>query len=82
MAKNTGKTDTLDIYPEHGNPSETSTKGQGPTPNQTPEQQLTMDTILHPFQRTGKDCINILNLGYDYSIGSLDKLDVTPHLQN
>ena len=41
-----------------------------------------MDTILHPFQRTGKDCINILNLGYDYSIGSLDKLDVKPHLQN
>ena len=88
--KKFGKTENLHIYPENddGKPTGTNTAAQGPTPNQTSEQQLTMDTILYPFQsnlgtpRTGKDCINIHNLGYDYSIGSLDDSDVTPHLQN
>ena len=86
--KKSGKTDNLQIYQERGKITGTNTAGQGPTPDQKPGQHLTMDTILYPFQsnlgvpRAGKDCINIHNLGYDYSIGSLDESDVTPHLQN
>ena len=85
--KKFGKTENLDIYAEDGKVTGTNTLGQGPTPYQTPDQQLTMDTILHPFQsnlgepRKGKDCVNILNLGYNYSVGSLDELDMTSHLQ-
>ena len=53
---------------------------QGATPYQTLGQKLNEKTILYPFQdeygvpRTSRDCIDIVKqLGYDYSIGSLDK---------
>ena len=81
-------TKNLDIYQETGDITGTNTAGQGPTPYQTPKQQLTMDTILHPFKsdsgepRTGKDCIDIHELGYDYSKGSLDDSDVPPSFPN
>ncbi|ESO88681.1 hypothetical protein LOTGIDRAFT_234481 [Lottia gigantea] len=65
--------------PEPGHNTGTSTKGQGPTPNQTPDQELNMDTILYPFQdeygvpRTSNDCVDIEGqLGYTYSRGSLE----------
>ena len=78
MAKKNYATKNLDIYQETGDITGTNTAGQGPTPYQTPKQQLAMDTNLHPFKsdlgepRTGKDCIDIHELGYDYSKGSLD----------
>ena len=81
-------TKNLDIYQETGDITGTNTAGQGPTPYQTPKQQLTMDTILHPFKsdsgepRTGKDCIDIHELGYDYSKGSLDDSDVSASSAN
>ncbi|KAK2548884.1 Tyrosinase [Acropora cervicornis] len=57
-----------------------SNSDQGATPNQTWGQKLNESTILYPFQdeygvpRTSKDCIDIVSqLGYDYSIGSLDQ---------
>lgn len=57
-----------------------SNSGQGATPYQTWGQKLNEKTILHPFQdeygvpRTSSDCIDIVvQLGYDYSIGSLDQ---------
>ena len=57
-----------------------SNSNQGATPNQTWGQKLNENTILYPFQdeygvpRTSKDCIDIVSqLGYDYSIGSLDQ---------
>lgn len=53
---------------------------QGATPHQTWGQKLNEKTILYPFQdeygvpRTSSDCIDIVTqLGYDYSIGSLDQ---------
>ena len=53
---------------------------QGLTPNQGEGQELTMQTVLYPFQdqfgvpRTSNDCVNIeTQLGYTYSIGSLDQ---------
>lgn len=53
---------------------------QGATPYQTWGQKLNEKTILYPFQdeygvpRTSSDCIDIVGqLGYDYSIGSLDQ---------
>ena len=53
---------------------------QGLTPNQGEGQELTMETVLYPFQdefgvpRTSNDCVNIEEqLGYTYSIGSLDQ---------
>lgn len=53
---------------------------QGATPYQTWGQKLNEKTILYPFQdeygvpRTSSDCIDIVHqLGYDYSIGSLDQ---------
>ncbi|XP_057305526.1 uncharacterized protein LOC130642711 [Hydractinia symbiolongicarpus] len=60
----------------------TSTNGQGPTPDQSYNQILGMDTVLYPFQNstgvpmTTKDCVDIeAQLGYTYSIGSFDKID-------
>ena len=57
-----------------------SNSRQGATPNQTRGQKLNESTILYPFQdeygvpRKSKDCIDIVSqLGYDYSIGSLDQ---------
>lgn len=57
-----------------------SNSSQGATPNQTWGQKLNENTILYPFQdeygvpRASKNCINIVTqLGYDYSIGSLDQ---------
>ena len=57
-----------------------SNSGQGATPYQTWGQKLNEKTILYPFQdeygvpRTSSDCIDIVDqLGYDYSIGSLDQ---------
>jgi tyrosinase len=54
--------------------------GQGPTPYQTPGQQLNFQTALHPYTNvstgalmTSSDCFNIEKLGYEYSIGSLDQ---------
>ena len=76
-------TESFSIHPDGPN-SGTSTDGtnnQGITPDQTPDEVLGMDTILDPFQdefgvsRTSRDCINIENLGYTYSIGSFDKSD-------
>lgn len=53
---------------------------QGATPYQTWGQKLNENTILYPFQdeygvpRTSSDCIDIEGqLGYKYSIGSLDR---------
>ena len=80
--KKWGFTDDFEITEEGAN-SGTSTDGsnnQGMTPNQGEEPPLSMDTILYPFQdklgvpRTSRDCINIESqLGYTYSIGSLDQ---------
>ena len=81
--KKWGHTNNLSICPEGPN-SGTSTDGesnQGMTPNQTPDEVLGMDTILYPYQdefgvpRTSRDCVNVEDLGYTYSIGSLDKCD-------
>jgi len=50
-----------------------------PTVDEKYGETLTMDTPLAPFQHangvpvTSKDCININDLGYDYTIGSLDQ---------
>ncbi|XP_057305524.1 uncharacterized protein LOC130642685 isoform X1 [Hydractinia symbiolongicarpus] len=58
----------------------TSTNGQGPSPNQSYDEILGMDTVLYPFQNsvgmpmTTKDCVDIeAQLGYTYSVGSFDK---------
>ena len=57
-----------------------SNSEQGATPYQRWGQKLNEKTILYPFQdeygvpRTSRDCIDIVGqLGYDYSIGSLDQ---------
>lgn len=59
-----------------------SNSRQGATPYQTWGQKLNENTILYPFQdeygvpRKSLDCIDIVSqLGYDYSIGSLDRQD-------
>ena len=84
--KKWGHTNNLSIYPEGPN-SGTSTTGinnQGMTPNQTPDEVLGMDTVLYPYQdefgvpRTSRECINVGDLGYTYSIGSLDQEDWPP----
>ena len=76
--------DTLTIDTSDHKDKGISNSGQGATPNQTWGETLNKDTILYPFQdeygvpRKSKDCINIISqLGYDYSIGSLDH-DIWP----
>ena len=73
------QTDNITINPNDPTRGNTNI-GQGPTPNQTPGQELTTETILYPFQdelgvpRTSMDCMNIESqLGYTYAIGSLDQ---------
>lgn len=68
----------LDVISEY--PGTNTVDSQGPTPGVAPNTWLDMDSPLAPFKKKNgtmyisKDCINIeKNLGYTYSIGSLDK---------
>lgn len=75
------KKGTIEIDYSHEEDEGISNNGQGATPYQTWGQKLDIkETILYPFQdeygvpRASNDCIDIVDqLGYDYSIGSLDQ---------
>ena len=76
--KKTGNVDTLDIIPQY--PGTNSVDSQGPTPGVAGNVWLTMESPLMPFvDADGKvhvsnDVVNIeKQLGYTYSIGSLDQ---------
>jgi len=62
----------------------TPAAGQGPTPGQEMNEKLTLDTPLYPYKDsagktyTGRQCINIADLGFDYTKGSLT--DIIPKL--
>ena len=86
--KKNGATKILTTYQETGDITGINTTGQDPMQYQIRDQQLAIDTILYPFKsdsgepRTNKDCINIHELGYNYSKGSLDDSDVPPSFPN
>ena len=86
--KKKGATKNINTYQETGDITGINTTGQGPTQYQTRDQQLTIGTIMYAFKSdsgepsTNKDCINIHELGYDYSKGSLDDSDVPPSFPN
>ena len=88
MAKKKGATKNINTYQETGDITGINTTGQGPTQYQTRDQQLTIGTIMYAFKSdsgepsTNKDCINIHELGYDYSKGSLDDSDVSASSAN
>jgi tyrosinase len=70
--------DAFEIISEY--PGTNSTDNQGPTPGVSGNVWLTMDSPLMPFHKsdgshyTSKDVVNIeKQLGYTYSIGSLDQ---------
>ena len=69
-------TDTIEIQFDPSDPGTTNT-GQGPTPYQISGDTLDMNTLLYPYENpdggiyTGTACVNIANLGFDYSKGSL-----------
>ena len=88
MAKKKCATKNINTYQETGDITGINTTSQGPTQYQTRDQQLTIGTIMYAFKSdsgepsTNKDCINIHELGYDYSKGSLDDSDVPPSFPN
>ncbi len=70
----------LDVISEY--PGTNTVDNQGPTPGVAPNTWLDMTSPLAPFKKedgttfVSNDCINIeTQLGYTYSIGSLDKPD-------
>lgn len=74
-------TDHLDVIAEY--PGTNSVDNQGPTPGTAPNSWLTLDSPLNPFKKkladgterayTSRDCIDIEQLGYRYSPGSLEE---------
>ena len=77
------ETITLDTNPDDPG---LSNSGQGPTPDQIPNQQLNFQTPLAPYtdarnnrDLTSQDCFDVTKLGYDYSIGSFDQ-EVRPQV--
>jgi tyrosinase len=79
--KKHGYTDQLDIIPEY--PGTNTVDSQGPTPGMAPNSWLTLESPLNPFKKedgesfSSLDCINIeKQLGFTYSIGSLDSVEV------
>jgi tyrosinase len=76
--KRNGFEEDLEIIAQY--PGTNSNDMQGPTRGIAPGTELTLDSPLYPFCRsdgtsvTSKDVINIHNLGYEYSEGSLESL--------
>jgi tyrosinase len=70
-----------------GYPGTNSADNQGPTPGIAPNAWLSLDTPLEPFKRptgdgfyTGREGVNIDDLGYAYGPGSLeDAVAAAPH---
>jgi tyrosinase len=87
--KKNGHTDSLEIIAEY--PGTNTVDNQGPTPGMAPNSWLTLETPLNPFKKTGDiaeetytslDAVNIeKQLGYTYSVGSLDGMPVQTLMQ-
>jgi tyrosinase len=78
--KKNGHTKSFDIIPEY--PGTNTVDSQGPTPGMAPNSWLTMESPLNPFKLSENgntrpynsyDCVNIIQMGYDYSKGSLEE---------